>query len=212
MRQIAAELRGTFRARAAQCHAVLVAHDRRAADRAAARQLVGHSIRRALVQLDLKNFGDDLPCLPDLDRVTDADVLFRDEILIVERRGCDRRPGQMHRRNDGARRQDACPPDLYHNILQHGRLDLRRIFERCGPARELRRAAHAFARGEVVQLHDRAVDVVGERIARLVEILDERPGPVHVAAKRVRDDLEAEASQIVQRLTVRPECASLGKL
>lgn len=28
MRQIAAELRGTFRARAAQCHAVLVAHDR----------------------------------------------------------------------------------------------------------------------------------------------------------------------------------------
>ena len=118
----------------------------------------------------------------------------------------------MHRRNDGARRQDACPPDLYHNILQHGRLDLRRIFERCGPARELRRAAHAFARGEVVQLHDRAVDVVGERIARLVEVLDERPGSVHIAAKRVRNDLEAEIPQIIQRLAVRPKRAPLGEL
>ena len=59
------ELGGTLRPGAAQKRAVLVLLHRRAADRAAVRQMVGHRPLRALGKIDLQNFRNDLPCLAD---------------------------------------------------------------------------------------------------------------------------------------------------
>ena len=122
------------------------------------------------------------------------------------------RSGEIDRRNDRARRQNARPADLHDDVLQNGGLDLRRVFERRSPAWELRRTAKAGAAGEAVELHDRAVDVVAQTIAALVDGGDLRfrlPGRF---AERVGNDLKAQRAQVVKRLGVRLKRHALGKL
>ena len=153
------------RAGAAQGRAVLVAHDGCAADGASVRQMVRLRAFRALGEHDLENFRDDLPCLSDFDGIADADVLVGDEVLIVERRGGDGRPGQMHGSDDGARGENARASDLHDDILQYRLLDLGRVFEGCGPAREFGRAAETGTARKAVELHDGPVDIIRQVVA-----------------------------------------------
>ena len=212
VRQISGQLCRALRARAAQGSAVLIAHDRRAADGAAVRQAVRHGVRRALCGNDLQDLRDDLPCLADPDGVADADILVGDKVLVVERRGGDGRPGEMDRGHDRPRGQHARAPHLHDDILQHGLLDLRRVFEGRRPARELRRAAEPLAPGQTVELHDGSVDIIRQLIAGLAELGDQLLRFVHIAAERVRYDLEFERPQIVERFAVRPERDALCQL
>ena len=130
----------------------------------------------------------------------------------MERRARDSRSGQIDRRDDRARRQHARPADLHDDILQNGRFDLRRVFERRGPAWEFCRAAKTCASGEAVELHDRAVDIVAQAVAALIDGCDLVFRFPCGAAERIGNDLKAEAAQIIQRLRVRLKGDALRQL
>lgn len=97
MHQVAYQLRGTFRSGAAQRHAVLVSHDRRATDGADLRQVIGHGVWRALGNVHADHLGNDLTGLLEQDGVTDAHIFFGDEILVVEGGVGDGGARQTHR-------------------------------------------------------------------------------------------------------------------
>lgn len=167
---------------------------------------------RALGEHDLKNLRDDLPCLSDFDGIADADVLVGDEVLIVECRGGDGRPGQMHGSDDGTGRENARASNLHDDILQYRLLDLGRVFEGCGPAREFGRAAETGTARKAVELHDSPVDIIRQVITRFAESRDQLLCFFHIAAERIGNDLEFQISQIVQRFAVRPELRALCQL
>ena len=194
MRKIPRQLRRAFRARAPKRRTVLITLHGCAADRAPIGQKIRRRSLRPFFHHNLENFGDDLPCLADSDRVSDADILLGNEVLIMKRRCRNRRSRQVHRRDNGPGRQYPCSPNLYDDVLQDSLLDLGRIFERRRPARELRRASHARAPRKVIQLHDRAVNVVRQVIARFADGRDRIDRLVDRFAERIVDDLEAEAS------------------
>ena len=112
----------------------------------------------------------------------------------MKRRRRHRGSCQVHRRDNGPGRQYPCSPNLYDDVLQDSLLDLGRIFERRRPARELRRASHARAPRKVIELHDRAVNVIRQVITRLADGRDRIDRLVDCFAELIVDDLEAEAS------------------
>ena len=84
MRQIAQQLRRTFRARTADMGAVFIPCDRSAANGAVRGKLIRHGIRRPFFLHDPNDLRDDLSCLLHQDRVADADVFFCNIVLVVE--------------------------------------------------------------------------------------------------------------------------------
>ena len=69
-----------------------------------------------------------------------------------------------------------------------------------------------FAARKAVELHDRAVNVIWQIVARFAELCDELPCLFHVAAERIRDDLEAKIPEIVERLAVRLKLHTVSQL
>ena len=203
MRNVSGKLRRALRTGAADGRTVRIALHGRAADRADRRKMIGLRPRRALFLHHGEDFGDDLPGLADADGIADADVLFGNKVLIVQRRVRDGRPGQTHRTDHGLRRQDAGSSNLHDNVLHDRFLDLRRILVGAGPAWEFRRTTKHRAVGEVVQLDDRTVDVKGIVIALLPNAADLRNGLLRRAAELVRDHLEMPLGKVVQRLRMR---------
>ena len=212
MRDVAAELGRALRARAAHGSAVRVPLDRRAADGAHGRQAARHGVLRALFRHDRKNFRDDLARLADGDGVADADILFGNEVLIVECCACDRCARQPDGADDSARRQDAGPPDLHDDVLHKGLTNFGRIFIGAGPAWEFRRAAELRALRQAVELDHRAVDVKGKAVACLADPGNAPQGLIRRGAARVRDNMKAQRLQEFQRLDMRRELPPLGKL
>ena len=137
--EVAQQLRGTLRARAARGALALGAVDRRAADRTAVRQTVGLRAVGALVLQHAHDLRNDLARLAHHDGVADADVLLVDEVLVVERRVRDGRSGQMHRLKDRLRRQHARAAHLHDDVRHAGLLLLGRVLVGDGPARHLAR-------------------------------------------------------------------------
>ena len=130
----------------------------------------------------------------------------------MKRRIRHRRPCQIYRRNNRFRRQDAGSAHLHHNFLNDCFLDLRRVFERRRPAREFCRAAHTHAAVQIVELHHRAVNVIIQIVAAIVDGCNLRLGLLCRRAERVGNDLEMELSQVVQRLAVRLERHAVRQL
>ena len=194
MRKVPRQLRRALRTCAPKRRAVLITLHRCAADRTPVRQEIWRGSLRPLFWHDLENFRDNLPCLADFDRVSDADILLGDEVLIMKRRCRNRRSRQVHRRDNGPGRQYPCSPNLYDDVLQYSFLDFGRIFERRRPARELRRASHARASRKVIELHDRAVNVVRQVITRFADAGNCCNCLIDRFAELIADDLEAEAS------------------
>ena len=159
MRKVSRQLRRALRTCAPKRRAVLITLHGCAADRTPVRQEIRRGSLRPLFWHDLENFGDDLPCLADFDRVSDADILLGDEVLIMKRCCRNRRSRQVHRRDNGPGRQYPCSPNLYDDVLQDSLLDLGRIFERRRPAGEFGRAAQGVPVGQAVQLDDGTVDI-----------------------------------------------------
>ena len=194
MRKVPRQLRRAFRTGAPKRRTVLITLHGCAADWAPLGQEIRRGSLRPLFWHDLENFGDDLPCLADFDRVSDADILLGNEVLIMKRRCCHRGSCQVHRRDNGPGRQYPSPPDLYDDVLQYSFLDFGRVFERRRPARELRRASHARASRKVIELHDRAVNVVRQVITRFADAGNCCNCLIDRFAELIADDLEAEAS------------------
>ena len=212
MGQIAGELGRALGPGAAQGRAVLVPDHRRAADRAGLRQEIGRRVRRTKGLVHLQNLGDDLSGLANFHGVADADVLLGDKVLVVEGGVGHRGPGQTDRRYHGLGRQHAGAAHLYHDIPDHGLLDLRRILKGRGPPGELGRAAQPLPGGQIVDLQNRAVDVEAVAVPVLADVGNPGLGLLGGGTEPVRDDLEPELPQIVQGFAVGLEGPALAEL
>ena len=93
------------------------------------------------------------------------------------------RAADEHRLEHGERRGPPGAPDRHLDVAQQGGALLRRELEGDRPARRLRREAELLALGEVVDLHDHAVDLVVEVVAVLLPVPAER---VDVVERRRR--------------------------
>ena len=123
-----------------------------------------------------------------------------------------RGPGQTDRRYHGLGCQHAGAAHLYHDIPDHGLLDLRRILKGRGPPGELGRAAQPLPGGQIVDLQNRAVDVEAVAVPVLADVGNPGLGLPGAGAEPVRDDLEPELPQIVQGFAVGLEGPALAEL
>ena len=130
------------------------------------------------------DLGDHVARLADDDGVALAHVLPRDLVLVVQRGEPDRRAADEHRLELRERRGAPGAPDAHHDVPEHRGLLLGRELERDRPARCLAREPELVALREVVDLHDRAVDLVTERVtvrehalAEVVDGVDRRRAP-----------------------------------
>ena len=174
-------------------------------------QRVGHPERRAArgrvdaVEHRPHHLGDHLAGADDLDPVADADVLLRDQILVVQRRGAHRDARDHDRLQHGVGIERAGAADVDPDLLQAGHGHLGRELPGDGPAR-LAAAHHAELAVEVEPVHlDH--DAVGlERQLRDQLLAGRRspPAPRPATSKRcaVRLDLEAPGGEQVEQLPV----------
>ena len=146
---------------------------------------------------------DDVAGLADDDRVADADILFGNEVLIVQRGAADRGAGKQRRPEHAGRRQNARAAHVDLDVEQRGFFFLRRVFIGDGPLGKLGGGAERFAHGEIVHLDYGAVNVERQRAADLPDAVDLRQRRVDVGAGRIeRHRGEAEGAQIIQRRSV----------
>ena len=212
MGDVPAELCGTLCTGAAQERTVLVLLHRRAADRAAVRQMVGHRPLRALGKIDLQNFRNDLPCLANENGIADADVPLPDEILIVQRGVRHRRARQTDRPHNGLGGQHAGPSHLHHDVLHHGGLDLRGILICRSPLGELSGIAQPFPLRKIVHLDDRAVDIADQLFPVLVDGQHFCINFRNFGQLFVWNHLEFQVFQVFQRLGMSGKFHALRKL
>ena len=125
-----------LRAGAAEGRAVLIPHHRRAAHGANLRQGIGLRPLGALRHIHGQDLRDNLPRLLNQHRVSDADVLFRDEVLVVQGGVGNGGARQPHRGQHRFRRQHTGAAHLDHDVRHRGIFLLRRILIGHGPLGE----------------------------------------------------------------------------
>ena len=134
MGQVAQQLGGALRPGTADVGPVLVPGHRRPAHRADGGQQVGDSPLGALLLHHGHNLRDDLPRLLHDHPVPDADILFRNKVLVVEGGvgdGGARQPDGGNHRLGGEHPGAA---HLNHDVLHHALLLLRRVLVSRRPA------------------------------------------------------------------------------
>ena len=109
-------------------------HQLRAARRALRRHLPRLAAARPVGIDDLDDLRDDVAALFDHHAIADADVLAGDLVGVVQRGVRDRGAGQQHRLEHRHRRHRAGPSDVDGDVLQRGRLLLRRETCRRSPS------------------------------------------------------------------------------
>ena len=199
---IPAELGRTFRARTAQERTILVLLRGSAANRANCGQHIGNRPCRPLFKVNVQNFGNNLPCLADMNRVPDADIPLGNEILIVQCSVGNGGTGKTDGSDNRFRRQDTGAAHLNNNILHNRGLDLRGIFIGNGPFWELGSGAHPLALGKVVYFDDGPVDIAGQLRPVFVDGHNFRYDLIRAMQNFERNHLKAEPAQILQRLRV----------
>ena len=187
-----------FRAGAAHRGTVFIADDRRTANRAHGRQMIRDRSLRPLIMEHRHDFRDNFPGLLHQDRITNADILLRNEILIVKGGICYSSACQPHRLDDRLRRQHTSPADLYNDVQDLGRLLLRRVLIGGRPARELCRAPQGCPFFQAVDLDDGTVNIERELLPAVAYLLDLMDTLFDGNALGMRNHLEVLLSQIVQ--------------
>ena len=116
------------------------------------------------------DLGNDVSRLSHDDQIPGPDVLGGHLVLVVQRRHAHGRPPD----EDGLELCERCrppgPPDGYVNGDESRRALLGWEFERDGPARRPRRGPEGSVQGQVVHLGHHTVDLVGQRMAVLLEL------------------------------------------
>ena len=203
VRERALQLRRAGRVPAAHGRLALLARDGLAAGGADG----GHNeyalAAGALLRERADDLGDNVPRLADEYPVADADAARGDVVLVVQRRLRDGAARDAHRLEQRLGREHAGAADL-HDDVQQRRLDrFGRVFEGDGPFRDRGGLADGSAQRKVVDLDDRAVDLVAERRAQPADAAH-RFGRARHADGGVahRRDGEAAALQVFQRFGV----------
>ena len=142
---------------------------------------------------------DDVPGLPHLDGVADAQPELPDKIFVVQRCAGDRRARKKNRIETGSGGQHAGAAHRHFNAAQSGLLDFRRVFERDGPARKFVGGAHEVALREVVHLDDSTVHVEIQLCTILADLFDLGNGGFDVVHHMVaRRDRQSQALEVIQ--------------
>ena len=159
---------------------------------------------------DFDDLGDDLARLLDHHRIAHPDVLAADLILVVEGGAADGGAGQEDRFQFGDRGEDAGTSHLHGDGAEDGAGMVRLVLEGLGPTRCLGGEAQLFTLAEVIDLDDRAVDLVGELVAGLAEFVDRGQHGVeatHGGAPRL--GAEAELAEDGQQLALTADLDTL---
>ena len=188
------KLGGTGGADTAYVRAVLLAHQRLSADRALLRRAEDlGGLRHALAQL-----GDDIARLFQQVFPSDAHALFGHIILIVERYARHVRPAQPGGLSglsvgdvaDESQLARTAHRDL--DLVHDDHALLGRIFVRDMPRGVLAARREIIPERHVVQLHHRAVNIEGQALAHVADIVD-----------RIDDLLRGPAQPVVHHLNAR---------
>ena len=181
-------------------------------DRAVIRQEIRCCIFRAFGEIHFQNFRDDLPCLADQDGVTDTDIPLSDKILIVQRGVGHCGTGQTNRAHHSLGGQHTGTPHLYHNILHHRGLDLRRILVSGCPPGEFRSGTQALPQRQVIHLDNGAVDIADQLVPVLVDRCHFFINFPSLAQCFVGNNLKFMLFQILQCLCMGGKLLSLDQL
>ncbi len=166
------QLRGARQtARAARDRFALLAHDRRAADRAMRRHVPRLRVRRTLVVDDADDLGNHVARAAHDDRVADAHVETRNLVGVVQRRVGHGDAADEHGLELRRRRRRARAADVDDDVLDGRRLFLRGELVRDRPARRAPDEAEFALQGEIVDLVDHAVDVERQLVALVADAL-----------------------------------------
>ena len=212
MGQVPQQLGRALRTGTANGRTVLVPTHRRAAHGTDKGQIVRYRAGGALVLHHLHDLRNDLPCLLDDNGIADTNILRRDEILIVQRGIGDRSTCQTNRLKDRLWSQDSRAANLYHDILQHRGLALRRVLIGHCPSGTFCGTAQHFTLRQAVQLDHRAVNIKGERHALVPQASDLIENILRALQRFVGDHFEMLIGQIVQCLRVGSERPALCQL
>ena len=112
--------------------------------------------------------------------------ILRDEILIVQRGAADGCSRQRHRLKHTGRREHTGAAHIDFNVDETAFFFLRRIFERLGPAGELRRASERFPLGKVIHLNDGAINGISQRSPHFPDLPHTRNHLVHGTADAIQ--------------------------
>ena len=197
------ERAGTRQVQAAGVGLAVGPHERLAAHGTVLRERPGLAALRAVGEHGAEHLGDDVAGPADDDRVTRAHVLGPHLVLVVEGGLPDGDPAHEHRLEHRERRGPAGAPDRHHDVEQLGGALLRRELVGDGPPRRLRGGAEVGPTGQVVDLHDHAVDLVGEVVPLGLPLA---AVGVHLVEAGERADLrvhrETKVAEEVERLVV----------
>ena len=148
---------------------------------------------------DPDHFRDDIAGLAHLNGVPDAQTKLPDKVLIMEGGARHGRAGQKDRIKAGRGGQDTGAAHGHFDAAQGGLLDLRRVLEGDGPAREFVGGAHLFPLGKIVYLDDRTVHIKIQLGTVLSDLLDLCNGLLNVVYHMVaRRDRQTKALEVVQ--------------
>ena len=134
MGQVAQQLGGTFGAGTSDMGSILIPLHWRAANRADFWEKIGLYFPRALFQNNGQHFRNNLSSLAHQNGVTNANILFRDKILIVKGGVCDCSTRQAHRSEYRLGGEYTGPAYLNNDIHDLGGLYLRRVLISGSPA------------------------------------------------------------------------------
>ena len=126
------------------------------------------------------HLGDDLPCLPHLDGIPDAQTQLPDKVLVVQRRPGHGGARQGDRLKGSRRGQHAGAAHRHLDVQQFGLLDLGGILECDSPPREFGGGAQLGPLGQAVHLDHRAVHVEPQGCTLCADLLDLRNGVLDV--------------------------------
>ena len=142
MDEIAHQLRRTLDVWAVDGSLSFLADHPCVAGRAKLRQAID---RLPAVLCDGDHLRDDVACLAHDDFIADGNLLFVNEVLVVQHRTADGGACQLNRLKNGSRCQRTGSSHLNLHIQQGGNLFLRRVFKGDCPFRKLCSCAQLFA-------------------------------------------------------------------
>ena len=161
---------------------------------------------------DLNHLGNDVARPLHHDRIADPDILPVDLVLIMQGRPADHDAADTDRPHDGDRREDPCPPHLDDDRFDD------RLFSDSGefagdrPAGAAGNETEALLQSKVVHLDHHPVDLIGEPVPDLADVLIIANALFYVGGRLDQFiDREAPGGKRPEDLALRPKGGPLRR-
>ena len=130
------------------------------------------------------DLGNDVPCLLHGHHVPDANVALTDKLQVVQRCTRDRGSRKTNGREHGRRRQHTRPAHRNRDVQELGLLLLGRKLIGHRPARGVRSLTESTSVGKIVDLHNHAVNIVGQTVAQSADLPNVRTNALGTVGHR----------------------------